>query len=101
MFLDTDDNPQTSGSIVMVDDDDKTLTLRVDVQTGYQLRGEVIAGAMIQARHVGDVSWINIETTPIDLTPYSGPREDFEIRVQTPSTLVYDPMVWILHLEPS
>ena len=60
---------------------DESLTIRIDCETGYSLSSQATADAAVEVRRVGDVPWVNLETTPISLTPWDGTQQDFEIRV--------------------
>lgn len=57
-------------------------TVPILCTAGYTLRVEQgsVSNVLIEARHVGD-SFVNIETTELDLTPWDGTTEDFEIRI--------------------
>ncbi len=59
----------------------KVLPIQVPCQTGFFLRGDVVAGLTVEARKQGDVSWINIETTPIDLSADDGDTVTYELRL--------------------
>ena len=49
---------------------------------GYVLRVRQgsVSNVLVEARHVGD-SFVNIETGELDLSPWDGDTEDFEVRV--------------------
>lgn len=66
----------------------QTLTIRVECRTGFFLRCETVANIAVDARKVGDVPWINLETTPVDLSPYNATRQNFEIRLTAASVVV-------------
>lgn len=80
MIYDTDDNRILSTAFSVRSGDTETVTIKIDCLTGYQLSGQAVADAVVEARHDGD-SFVNIETTPISLTPWDGDREIFEVRV--------------------
>lgn len=56
-------------------------TVQVDTQEGVKLSSSVTGEFVVEARKVGDTPWVNIETTPIDLTPYAPARTSFQIRI--------------------
>lgn len=47
---------------------------------GYELSCEVVGNLTVEAKHDLDVSYTNIETTPIDLSPFAGSDETFQLR---------------------
>ena len=84
MMYDTDDTRILAGSVAVRSTETETLTVKIDCLDGYQLSAHTVADCVVEARHDGD-AWVNIETTPIDLTPWDGDREIFEIRVTAPT----------------
>lgn len=85
MIFDTADNPISSFSMLINTLSVQTLTIRVECRTGYFLRCETVANIAVEARKVGDVPWINLETTPIDLSPFNATKQNFEIRLTAAS----------------
>ena len=51
----------------------------VEGRDGYELGCESFSEGAVEARLPAG-SWIDIEATPIDLTPYIGTRQRFEFR---------------------
>jgi hypothetical protein len=52
------------------------------------LRSETVSDLTVEARLSGTSTWINIETTPIDLTTWNGSRQNFEIRLTADNVVV-------------
>ncbi len=69
-----------SGHISLRPNADGTIPFQIGCMAGTYLRGTAVDDVAVEARIVGDVSWINLETTPIDLTPYDDTFQDFELR---------------------
>lgn len=53
---------------------------RIECHPDYFLRCDAVAGLTVEARRFGAVSWIAIETTPIDLSPDAGNVIIYEFR---------------------
>ena len=87
-IFDTANNPISSFSLSLNSAEVKTLTIRVECRTGRFLRCETVADIAVEARKVGDTTWINLETTPIDLSPFDATRQNFEIRLTAVSVIV-------------
>jgi len=81
MIYDLDDNPINSFALSIPSGDDPVLQIKIDCVTGYEFFSDAVSLLAVEARHQGDVSWTNIETTPIDLTSLNGLREIFEVRL--------------------
>lgn len=67
-----------------------TFTIPVECTTGYTMRvlqGSV-ADVLIEARHGSSGAFTNIETTELDLTPWDGTTQNFEIRITAGSVSV-------------
>lgn len=47
---------------------------------GYELSCEVVGDMVVEAKHDLEGSYTNIETTPIDLSPFAGADETFQLR---------------------
>lgn len=47
---------------------------------GYELSCEVVGDMIVEAKHDLEGSYTNIETTPIDLSPFAGADETFQLR---------------------
>ena len=81
MFYDLADNPIASYSGSIEAEAVQTYNLKADCRADRFLACGPVADLVVDARVSGDVDWIDLETTRIDLTPYDGQRKQFEIRV--------------------
>jgi len=81
MIRDSAGNPISSYIGTIDPEEVKTCTVKIDCAENTSLRSSVVGPIAVEARKSGDVSWINIETTPIDLTPYAPALTTFEIRL--------------------
>lgn len=57
-----------------------TASRKIECRTGYKLRCFPVANLTVESRKSGDVSWIDIETTPIDLSADDGNLITYEFR---------------------
>ena len=61
-------------------------TVQIDCFSGQSLyMSASVPDLTVEARHGTVGAWTNLETTAIDLTPYDGSRETFQIRITAPS----------------
>ncbi len=81
MIRDNDDNPISAFTGAIAPSGVVTCTVKIDCEENRKLYADATSDFAVVARKLGDASWINIETTPIDLTPYAPAREQFEIRI--------------------
>lgn len=61
----------------------------IDCVAGYKLYSSINAELGIFGRKQGDVSWVNLETSFIDLTPYDGNLYGFEIKLDSGAITAY------------
>jgi hypothetical protein len=82
MIYDTNNNRILSTGFAVRSEEVKTATIQIDCNAGYFLTCTDVDDLKLQVevRHDGD-AWVDIEATPIDLTPWDGDREIFEVRV--------------------
>lgn len=80
-IFDIDDNPIASFMLSIDSLDVQILTLRIECRTGQNLRGIPVSDVVVEAKRSVDSTWVDIETTPIDLTPYNPTRQNFDIRI--------------------
>lgn len=59
----------------------QTYTVKIDCETDYELVADAVSDLTVEAKRTADVSWINIETTPIDLSAWNGTLQEFQVRV--------------------
>lgn len=83
-FLDQNNNPILPSPYPLsapTGQEGEVLPVRFECREGYFLSAVVPSGVTAEARAEGDTAWINIEESPIDLTPYAPETADFELRV--------------------
>lgn len=83
MILDTNDNPITKFAYAQQKATAKTLQIKVDCKTGYRLFCDPTANLTVEGKLSSDVSYTNLESSFIDLSPYNGIRKTFDIRITT------------------
>ena len=59
----------------------QTYTVKIDCETDYELVADAVSDLTVEAKRTADASWVNIETTPIDLSAWDGTQQEFQIRV--------------------
>ena len=100
MFYDLDDNPIASFTGSIDEGEALTYELKIDCRVSRFLAGDVVADLALEGRAFGEVSWVNLETTRIDLTPYANTRQRFQIRVTAASITVITRRNFQLRIEP-
>jgi len=80
MIRDNAGNPISTYIGTIDPEEEQTCTIRVDCQENTNLTASGASAFVVEARH-GAGAWIDIETTPIDLTPFAPATETFEIRI--------------------
>lgn len=96
LIFDTSGNPLTAISLYFEPDEVKTLPIVVLCLGGYKLFSDVVANMTVEARFAGVGSYINLETSQIDLTAYDGLYKDIDLRL-TAGTAAH--RVWNLKVE--
>ena len=89
-IYDTDGHVIYSVPVSLFPGQQKAATIQIDCVDGYSLYGAAVADVAVEARHGTSGSWTNIETTPIDLTPWDGSRETFQVRFTNESSTAQD-----------
>lgn len=79
MIYSTDDKQILSASFAIRSEQTAELTIRIDCKDGQTLSSEPVAGLTVEARKVGDISYTDLESGSIDLSPDAGTQADFEI----------------------
>lgn len=74
-------NPGSGFNYAVASNSSILFTVPIDCIAGYELSASAVSTLAVEARKQGDVSWVNIETTPIDLTADAGMRVNYEIRL--------------------
>jgi hypothetical protein len=61
----------------------ETFTIPVDcaADTILTLSPRTVPNLTIEARRVGDIAWIDLSSFDVDLSPWDGTTQDFEIRI--------------------
>lgn len=82
MILDVDGNPLSVINDILADNGaTKTYRTQLDCLAGYNLWAEPSAHVTIEGKKVGDVSWVSLVHPGIDLSPFDGTRQLFDVRV--------------------
>ena len=56
-------------------------SIRVNCRAGIYLRSESVSDLTVEGRKLGDTSWIDLESTGIDLSSHAGTRQTYEIKL--------------------
>lgn len=99
MIFDTAGLPIYSAAIGLGSDEVKTAQIDVDCRSGYRLKGTEVDGVTVEAKHEDGISWTDLETSTIDLTPWAGSRERFLIRFNAATVAEFDRPVFTLAVE--
>lgn len=92
MIYDLDNNPIFSAALSVPSADSIVLQIRIDCMTGYEFYADTVANLAAEGQKEGDVSWTNIETTPIDLSPWNGTRQTFNVRLTAAAVTIETPL---------
>lgn len=82
MIYDLGDNPISSFSFALQHGQPIVLQIKIDCVSGYALHCSDTTGIEVHGRLAGSESWIDLETSSIDLTPYGGSKQIFDIRLR-------------------
>ena len=84
-ILDTADQPITYISFQQEENSDSAIiVIRVPCAAGQSLTADDIAETRVLARENGTMdTFVDIATSPIDLSPYAGTNQDFDVKVHT------------------
>ncbi len=55
--------------------------IAVECHAGRQLSLGAVPNMTIEAKHAASPTWVNIGAAPIDLAPWDGTIQDFDIRI--------------------
>lgn len=81
MIRDLNTNPITNGKISVDSEGETILELLIDCETGYKLTCPAANSQVgILGRRQGDVTWVDLESDEIDLTPWDGTQQVFQIK---------------------
>lgn len=81
MIRDSNGDPITSIELTLETSTARIYTLEIDCYDGHTLSNEPVIGAVVEARHGTMGSWTLIEAEAIDLSPYAGNLETFQVRI--------------------
>jgi hypothetical protein len=81
MIYDIDNNPLPSYLMNLAASGVFQFSIRVNCRTGLYLRSQSVSDLLVEGRKQGDISWINLETTGIDLSADNETRQTFEVRL--------------------
>lgn len=85
MIYDINNNPLSSYLMNLAAFGVFQFFIRVNCRTGLYLRSEIVSDFVVEGRKQGDISWINLESTGIDLSADNGTRQTFEVRLTAES----------------
>lgn len=80
-MFDTDDNPITGFNFAIDSGAVITFQVRDNCQDGLRLYSETVGDLTVEGRIAGGGSFTDLEGSYIDLTPYAGTRQTFDIRI--------------------
>lgn len=80
MFWDLDDREIMQFRFPIESGATKTMQLKTDCESGKTLLCSSVPNLLVEGKHTSSGTWINLETTGIDLTTWDGTIETFDIR---------------------
>jgi len=83
VIFDTDGFPITAFSMTQDEQTSQTAIIQIECREDYRLYADVVADVLIEGKHASSLTWTNLETSDIDLTPWAGTTETFNIRFTT------------------
>ena len=81
MIYDIDSNPLPSYLMNLDAGSVYVFTIRINCRTGVYLRSESVSDLLVEGKKSTDSVWVNLETTPIDLSAYSDTFQNYDIRL--------------------
>lgn len=85
-ILDAGNQPLTYMAMQQAEStDSQVIVIRAPCLAGQFLTADDVTEARVLVRESGVGSYQDISTTPIDLSPYDGLTQDFELKVHTTS----------------
>jgi len=87
-ILDIEGNPIGSLSLHLESAEVATAQIQIRCIAGKFLRCDPVDDALIEAKLSTDTLYVNIETTPIDLTPFDTLNKIFDLRFTASSVLL-------------
>jgi hypothetical protein len=81
MIKDTDGNVLYSVDLSIESEEAQITTIQIECRDGYSLFGEAVDDMTVEARHGTSGSWTDLSAGgSIDLTPWDGDLETFQIQ---------------------
>lgn len=81
MIYDIEDNPIAGFNFPISSGQIVVFQIRADCQAGLRLFSDVVGDLTIEGRPQGVGAYVNLESSDIDLGPYAGTRQNFDIKV--------------------
>ena len=81
MITDTAGNPVYNFSLSLPVSTSQIFTCKIDCETDYEVSADTITGVAVEAKRAADSSWVDIATTPIDLSTWTGTQQEFQFRI--------------------
>lgn len=101
MIYDHDDRPILSTTMSIGPSTDLQFKIEIGCRDGYFLRATTVEGLTISARHHGTGgAFTNIETGELDLSPWAGDQEEFDIKVASGAFTEYARRSFFLEVGP-
>lgn len=100
MFYDLNDNPIASFSGSIEAAAIQIYEMKIECRAGRFLAGQVVDDLILEARVFGDIAWVDLETTRIDLTPFANTRQRFQIRLTAGAVAAITRLNFSLRIEP-
>lgn len=83
MIYKLDDEILNTAQIRVESENFQTFSIKIDCMLGYKLRAQETLNVTVFARFLGDVSWVNLVSSFLDLAAFSGIRKTIEIKIQS------------------
>lgn len=101
MIYDHDDRPLLSTTMSIGPSTDLQFKIEIDCRAGYFLRATAVADITVSARHhATGGAFTNIESGQIDLTPWDGDVEEFDIKIESGAFTEYARRSFFLEVGP-
>jgi hypothetical protein len=101
MIYDHDDRPLLSTTLSIASEEDLQFKIYIDCRAGFSLRATTVADITVLARPQGvSGAFTNIETTPLDLTPYAGTKKEISIKIEADAFTEYARRSFFLEVAP-
>jgi len=92
--LDAGNQPLTFINLQQAESSDSQIfVIRIPCASGQFLTADDVTEARVMVRPFGVGSYVDVQSSPIDLTPYDGTIQDFEMKFHTTSVTGIVPVV--------